>query len=287
MVGDGRKRKVEAVEVAERIAPRSAPGCRWRRWTSRRQWKSRRWWRNNAKGLFISCTRQLVAGGHQAGRARRQKSEELTNHMQIGVPTARRMLTGEPANQQLRVPISNRRAGLEVLGEWDVLWKESRHQARQECTWGDWGPSSTVEQRWASVSEHKIWINPLVLPALMSCAAAGNYGIIVPSYCAQCCPPEATARAVAAALLPRLFRTKPRSDHKGITGKVRTGDQLLSVWAALLPWLFRTKPRSHHQGATCLVRTGDQVDQSSMPLPTWTRHPYIGKVCCLLLVLAD
>ena len=40
---DGRKRKVEAEEVAERIrvAPRSAQGCRWRRWTSRRQWKSR------------------------------------------------------------------------------------------------------------------------------------------------------------------------------------------------------------------------------------------------------
>ena len=70
----------------------------------------------------------------QAGRARRQESEELTNHMQIGVPTAGRMLTGESANQQRRVPISNRRAGLEVLGERDVSWKESRHEARQEVT---------------------------------------------------------------------------------------------------------------------------------------------------------
>ena len=32
------------------------------------------------------------------------------------------------------VPISNWRAGLEVLGEQDVLWTESRHKARQEVT---------------------------------------------------------------------------------------------------------------------------------------------------------
>ena len=30
-----------------------------------------------------------------AGRAQRQESEELTNHMQIGVPTAGRMVTGK------------------------------------------------------------------------------------------------------------------------------------------------------------------------------------------------
>ena len=72
----------------------------------------------------------------QAGRARRQESEELTNHMQISgcVPTAGRMLTGKSANQQRRVPISNWRAGLEVLGERDVSWKESRHEAHQEVT---------------------------------------------------------------------------------------------------------------------------------------------------------
>ena len=58
--------------------------------------------------------------------------KNFTNHMQIGVPTADRMLTRESANQQRRVPISNRRAGLEVLGERDVSWKESRHEARQE-----------------------------------------------------------------------------------------------------------------------------------------------------------
>ena len=54
--------------------------------------------------------------------------------MQIGVPTARRMLSGKSANQQRRVPISNRRAELEVFGEWEVSWKESRHKARQEVT---------------------------------------------------------------------------------------------------------------------------------------------------------
>ena len=31
----------------------------------------------------------------QAGRARRQESKEPTNHMQIGVPTAGRMVTGK------------------------------------------------------------------------------------------------------------------------------------------------------------------------------------------------
>ena len=33
----------------------------------------------------------------------------------------------------------------------------------------------------------------------------------------------------AAALLPRLFGTNPRSHHKGATGRVRTGNQLLPV----------------------------------------------------------
>ena len=36
-------------------------------------------------------------------------------------------------------------------------------------------------------------------------------------------------RRFAAALLPRLFGTNPRSHHKGATGRVRTGDQLLPV----------------------------------------------------------
>ena len=54
--------------------------------------------------------------------------------MQIGVPTAGRMLTEKSAIQQRRVPISKRRAGLEVPCEWDVLWKESRNKAGQEVT---------------------------------------------------------------------------------------------------------------------------------------------------------
>ena len=33
----------------------------------------------------------------------------------------------------------------------------------------------------------------------------------------------------AAALLPRLVGTNPRSHHKGATGRVRTGDQLLPI----------------------------------------------------------
>ena len=72
----------------------------------------------------------------QAGRARRQESEELTNHLQIGVPTDGRMVTGKLTNQQRRVPINNQQAGLEVLVELDVSWKESRHEARQEVTGG-------------------------------------------------------------------------------------------------------------------------------------------------------
>ena len=36
-------------------------------------------------------------------------------------------------------------------------------------------------------------------------------------------------RRFAAALLPRLFGMNPRSHHKGATGRVRTGDQLLPV----------------------------------------------------------
>ena len=36
-------------------------------------------------------------------------------------------------------------------------------------------------------------------------------------------------RRFAAALLPRLFGTSPRSHHKGATGRVRTGNQRLPV----------------------------------------------------------
>ena len=48
--------------------------------------------------------------------------------------------------------------------------------------------------------------------------------------------------------------------------------------AALLPRLFGKNPRSHHKGATGRVRTGNcsnwtPTASSSMPLPTWTRHP--------------
>ena len=34
-----------------------------------------------------------------------------------------------------RVPISNHRAGLAVLGEWDVSWKESRHVKKLRERW--------------------------------------------------------------------------------------------------------------------------------------------------------
>ena len=34
--------------------------------------------------------------------------------------------------------------------------------------------STRIEQRWASVSKSKIWTNPLILPALLCGAAAGN-----------------------------------------------------------------------------------------------------------------
>ena len=36
-------------------------------------------------------------------------------------------------------------------------------------------------------------------------------------------------RSFAAALLPRLFGTNPRSHHKGATGRVRTGNQRLAI----------------------------------------------------------
>ena len=80
--GDGRNGKVEAIVVAERIAPQSVPGCRLSRSDEEvrqegndgRSGESRSRCinsttinENNAKGRFISCSRQLVAGGHRAG----------------------------------------------------------------------------------------------------------------------------------------------------------------------------------------------------------------------------
>ena len=52
-----------------------------------------------------------------------------------------------------------------------------------------------------------------------------------PPFALQCAIPSihSIGRRVAAALLPRLFRTNPRSHHKGATGRVRTGNQRLPV----------------------------------------------------------
>ena len=49
-----------------------------------------------------------------------------------------------------------------------------------------------------------------------------------PSSCRRW-PEHGGGRRFAAALLPRLFGTNPRSHHKGTTGRVRTGDQRLPV----------------------------------------------------------
>ena len=104
MVGDGRKQKVEPIDVAERIAPQSAPGCRWRR--GRRGDSGSRGvdWQKQREGLVHQLQQATgqMAVIKQAGRARRQESEELTNHMQIGGPTAGRMVTQPEklANQQ-------------------------------------------------------------------------------------------------------------------------------------------------------------------------------------------
>ena len=60
--------------------------------------------KNNAKDRFISCSRQPVEGLSSSRLdvlgAKPEESEELTNHMQGGVPTAERMVTGKSANQQ-------------------------------------------------------------------------------------------------------------------------------------------------------------------------------------------
>ena len=88
--------------------------------------------KNNARGRFISCSRQLVGWTCSARRIRgtNQPYADRCSH-------GREDGDWKSANQQRRVPISNRRAGaagLEVLGERDVSWKESRHEAHQQVT---------------------------------------------------------------------------------------------------------------------------------------------------------
>ena len=46
--------------------------------------------------------------------------------------------------------------------------------------------------------------------------------------------PLLVGRRFAAALLPRLFGTNPRSHHKGATGRVRTGNQRLPILCLIL-----------------------------------------------------
>ena len=59
-------------------------------------------WRQQRKGLVHQLQQATgqMAVIEQAGRARHQESEELTNHVQNGFPMAWRMVTGKSANQQ-------------------------------------------------------------------------------------------------------------------------------------------------------------------------------------------
>ena len=88
----------------------------------------------------------------------------------------------------------------------------------------------------------------------------------------------------AAALLPRLFGTNPRSHHKGATGRVRTGDQRLPVLCHCqlgqdIPTTGYTssisqKPKRHTYGVwTCIwFIHGTACDNQRYP---W----YISKYC--------
>ena len=95
------------------------------------EWQKQR----EGRGRFISCSRQLVAGGHQAGLD--VLCAKNPRYLVIGqFSHCRRMLTGKSANQQQTLLISNCRAGLEVLSEREVWWKESSQpeEAQQEVT---------------------------------------------------------------------------------------------------------------------------------------------------------
>ena len=72
-------------------------------------------------------------------------------------------------------------------------------------------------------------------------------------------------RRFAAALLPRLFGTNPRSHHKGATGRVRTGDQRLPRFNHLLQVLYtcRTVTRSPHQALPAVAHANNPPTQSA------------------------
>ena len=101
MVGDGRKLKVEA----------EARGCRGENRAAKRAGTSVATvdvaatgnvaalnGKNNAKGIFINCGRQLVAGNHRAGLdvLGAKNPRYLTNQVQIGVSTAGGYRLGSP-----------------------------------------------------------------------------------------------------------------------------------------------------------------------------------------------
>ena len=107
--------------------------------TSLRQWKSLRWLARTTRRVGSSVAVGNWSNGcHRAGwtcsapriRGTYQPFADWCTH-------GRKDGDWKSANQQRRVPISNRRAGaagLEVLGERDVSWKESRHEAHQQVT---------------------------------------------------------------------------------------------------------------------------------------------------------
>ena len=83
-----------------------------------------------------------------AGRAQRQESEELTNHMQIGVPTAGRMVTGKSANQQRS---ANKQSASRAGSAWRTGSIVERIAPRSALGsyWsvGDRGPSYTRDEQ--------------------------------------------------------------------------------------------------------------------------------------------
>ena len=134
--GPGRPQSLGNLRQVSLLARRDVGGDGGRRGDRGSRGFDQRKQREGSVHQLQQATGRWPSGGliEQAGCAWRQECEELTNHIQIGIPTAGRTETRKSANQQRRVPISNRRTGLELLCEWDVSWKESRYEMRQEVT---------------------------------------------------------------------------------------------------------------------------------------------------------
>ena len=121
------------------------------------------------------------------------------------------------------------RCGYGVREQCDDRTKGRQHAGRQmDQASQRSGANRQARSAPCAAKAHPCWVVPSHLVGAVSRQGQGLMGWWM-AYVSNLSFDVELGRRFAAALLPRLFGTNPRSHHKGATGRVRTGDQRLPV----------------------------------------------------------